>query len=76
MSERRVEPSESKAPALMSDSMVRLLAAVSGTLRRKSWKEVNAPLLSRAARSWSTTPNPTLRTAPSPKRMSSPTAAK
>ncbi len=71
---RRGWPSESNAPALMSDSMVRLLQTTAGTLSRKSVKDVNAPFSSRAAMIASTTLAPTLRIAVRPKRMSSPTA--
>ena len=46
---RRAWPRESKAPALMSDSMVRLLQTTAGTLSRKSVKDVNAPFSSRVA---------------------------
>ena len=58
----------------MSESMVRLLHTTAGTLSRKSSKEVNSPLSSLAATIASTTLMPTLRTADSPKRTSSPTA--
>jgi hypothetical protein len=55
---------------------VRLFATWIGTFFRKSWNDSNRPFASRAARIASTTLKPTLRTAPSPNRMSSPTAAK
>ena len=63
-------PSESNAPALISDSMTRLLQTLTGTLRRKSAKLVNAPLAVRAATIASTTLVPTLRTAARPNLMS------
>ncbi len=75
-SARLVCPRESKAPALINDSTVRLFAAWIGTLPRKSWNDSKRPLPSRASLTPSTTFAPTLRTAPMPKRMSSPTAAK
>ena len=75
-SARRAWPSESNAPALMSDSMVRLLQTTAGTLSRKSVKDVNAPFSSRARTIASTTFAPTLRTAVRPNRMSLPTAVK
>ena len=68
-------PSESNAPALTSDSMVRLLQTTAGTLRRKSSNEVNAPFSSRVRTIASTTLWPTLRMAARPNRTSSPTAA-
>ncbi len=74
--ERRLWPRESKAPPLISDSMVRLLHTDSGTLSRKSVKEVKAPFSSRVRMISSTTFAPTLRIAERPKRMSSPTAEK
>ena len=49
MSARRVAPSESNAPALISDSTVRLFATCDGHLRRKSWNDVKRPFSSRAA---------------------------
>lgn len=73
---RRVSPNSSKAPALMSDSTVRLFADEIGILRRKSWNDSKAPFSVRALTMSSTTLNPTLRMAPMPNRMSSPTAAK
>ncbi len=76
ISARRVSPSESKAPALMSDSIARLFATGVGTFLRKSWKPVKRPFSSLACRMPETTLWPTLRTAPRPKRMSSPTAVK
>ncbi len=66
-------PNESNAPALISDSITRLLHTLTGTLRRKSEKLVNAPLDVRAATIDSTTAVPTLRTAAMPNLMSSPT---
>ena len=69
-------PRSSNAPALTSDSTVRLLSTVAGHLRRKSSKEVKAPFSSRVAAIAWTTLEPTLRIACIPKRMSSPTAAK
>ena len=59
-------PSESNAPALISDSTARLLSTGSGTRSAKSWKLANGPLASRSASSWATRPAPTLRTADSP----------
>ena len=38
-------PSESNAPALISDSTARLLSTGSGTRSAKSWKLANGPLL-------------------------------
>lgn len=76
MSPARGWPRESKAPALTSDSMVRLLRTVAGHLRRKSSNEAKSPFSVRAAMIDSTTLRPTLRIASSPKRMSEPTAAK
>ncbi len=73
---RRLSPSESNAPPLMSDSMVRLLQTTAGTLERKSLKEAKAPFSSRALMIAWTTGRPTLRIAARPKRMSVPTAAK
>ena len=67
---RRGCPNESNAPALISDSMTRLLQTFTGTLRRKSLKLVKAPLAVRAATIDSTTFVPTLRTAARPNRMS------
>ena len=67
-------PNESNAPALISDSMTRLLHTTTGTLRRKSAKAVNSPFDLRAATIASTTLAPTLRIAASPNRMSRPTA--
>ena len=67
-------PNESKAPALTSDSMTRLLQTTAGTLRRKSAKLVKSPLDLRAAMIASTTFAPTLRMAARPKRTSAPTA--
>ena len=75
-SERRVCFSSSKAPALISDSMVRLLHTTSGTFFRKSLKDSKCPFSSRAAIMPSTTFAPTLRIAPMPKRISFPTGAK
>ena len=75
-SPRRECPSESKAPALISDSTTRLLQATGSTLRRKSWKEANLPLARRVPISDSTTFAPTLRTADSPNRMSVPRGVK
>ena len=62
----RVWPSESKAPALISDSTARLLSTGSGTRSAKSWKLANGPLASRSSSSRATRPAPTLRTADSP----------
>ena len=73
---RRGWPSESKAPALIRDSTVRLLQATGSTLRRKSAKSANAPLALRVRTSESTTLAPTLRMAPSPKRISVPRGVK
>ncbi len=75
-SARRLSPNSSKAPALMSDSTVRLFADEIGIFRRKSWNDSKAPFSVRAFTMSSTTLKPTLRIAPMPKRMSSPTAAK
>src|SRR6266704_65622 len=66
---------ESKAPALTSDSITRLLHTTRGTLRRKSVKPVKPPLDLRAAMIASTTLPPTLRIAARPNRMSCPTGA-
>ena len=63
---RRGWPRLSNAPALMSDSTVRLLSTGSGTRSAKSWNEVYGPLASRSTSSWSTSPSPTLRTADRP----------
>ena len=73
ISPRREWPRESKAPALISDSMVRLLQTGRSTLARKSLKEVKRPLALRVAMIEETTFSPTLRIAPRPKRMSVPT---
>ena len=73
-SARRGWPNESNAPALISDSMMRLLQQSRSTFSRKSVKEVNRPLSRRVLMIDSTTFAPTLRTAPSPKRMSPSTA--
>ena len=54
-SPRRGWPSESNAPALISDSTVRLLQATGSTLRRKSAKSANRPLALRVRTSESTT---------------------
>ncbi len=69
-------PRESNAPALISDSIVRLLQTTAGTLSRKSVKLVYAPFVCRASTIASTTFAPTLRTAVRPNRMSAPTAVK
>ena len=66
---RRGWPSESKAPALISDSTVRLLSTGSGTRSAKSWNDWNVPLAVRSPSSSSTSPSPTLRMADSPKVM-------
>src|ERR1022692_1025719 len=63
-------PSVSNAPALISDSITRLLQTLTGTLRRKSEKLVKLPLAVRAATMDSTTAAPTLRTAAMPNRIS------
>src|SRR5258708_15706361 len=73
---RRGAPSESNAPALISDSITRLLQTLTGTLRRKSEKLVNAPLAVRVATIDSTTAAPTLRTAAMPNLTSVPTGVK
>jgi hypothetical protein len=73
---RRRCPSESNAPALISDSTTRLLQTSVGTLCMKSAKSANRPCSRRAATIASTTWMPTLRTALSPNRMSSPTGVK
>ena len=73
---RRACPSESNAPALISDSITRLLHTLTGTLRKKSAKLVNASLAVRAATIASTTLVPTFRTAARPNRMSPPTGVK
>src|ERR1700728_3596195 len=67
---------ESNAPALIRDSITRLLHTLTGTLRRKSEKLVNAPFDRRASTTDSTTPVPTLRTAALPNLMSVPTGVK
>src|SRR5579875_2650366 len=54
-SPRRGLPSESNAPALISDSTTRLLHTFAGTLRRKSAKLAKAPFSARAAMIDSTT---------------------
>ncbi len=66
----------SKAPALINDSMTRLLHTRAGTLAMKSLKSSNRPLSRRADTMPSTTLAPTLRTAVRPKRMSVPTGVK
>ncbi len=76
MSPRRVCPSESNAPALISDSTTFLLQATGSTFLRKSEKSANAPLALRVATIEATTLAPTLRTAVSPNRMSVPTVVK
>ena len=53
----------SKAPALISDSVVRLLQTTASTLSRKSGKEAYLPLALRLLMIDSTTFVPTLRTA-------------
>ena len=75
-SARRRWFSESKAPALTSDSITRLLHTIASTLVRKSPKSVNRPFSRRAATTDSTTFPPTLRIALRPKRMSVPTGVK
>ncbi len=75
----RVWPISSNAPALMSDSTVRLLQTTASTLSRKSGGKVLyfPPFALRHRMIESTTFWPTLRTAVSPKRItSSPWAAK
>ena len=71
-----MSPSESNAPALISDSITRLLQTTSGAASRKPWKLTALPISVRAATTPSTTFRPTLRTAVSPNRMSVPTAVK
>ena len=66
----------SKAPALTSDSISRLLHTCASTLSMKSLKSSNRPWDSRASTMRSTTLWPTLRTAVRPKRMSVPTGVK
>jgi hypothetical protein len=56
-------PRESKAPALISDSMTRLLSTLMSTFSQKSKKSVKRPLSRRAAMIASTTCSPTFRTA-------------
>ena len=73
--ERRVCPRSSNAPALISESMVRLLHTLNGTFCRKSLNDSYRPFSLRAVIIPSTTFAPTLRTAPMPKRISSPTGA-
>ncbi len=64
----RVWPRESKAPALMRDSTVRLLQTTASTLSRKSGNEAYFPLALRVRIIDSTTGPPTLRIAVSPNR--------
>ncbi len=73
---RRVCPRVSKAPALTSDSIARLLQTAISTLSMKSGKDSNRPLASRERTIEATTFSPTLRIAPRPNRTSSPTALK
>ena len=75
-SARRRWPRESKAPALMSDSMTRLLQATASTLPRKSPKSTYRPCSRRARTTASTTLAPTLRIAVRPKRTSPSTGVK
>ena len=70
---RRECPIDSKAPALINDSITRLLHTTNGTWSKKPWKFTALPWASRAATIPSTTLCPTLRTAVRPKRMSAPT---
>ncbi len=63
----------SNAPALTSDSIIRLLQTRAGTFPMKSLKSVKRPFSSRAATMPETTLEPTLRMAVSPNRMSLPT---
>ena len=76
MSPRRGWPTESNAPALISDSTVRLLQTTASTLRRKSAKSANSPLALREATTEVTTLTPTLRTAVRPNRMAWPVGVK
>ena len=72
-SARRLCFISSNAPALISDSMTRLLQTSAGTLSMKSLKSVNRPRSARARTISPTTLAPTLRIAVRPKRMSRPT---
>ena len=56
----------SKAPALISDSMVRLLSTAGSTRSTKSWNEAKTPFLRRSSVTNSTTPSPTFRIADNP----------
>ncbi len=63
---RRGCPRPSNAPALISDSTVRLLSTPSGARSANSWKSEYGPFSSRSTSNCSTSPSPTLRTAESP----------
>ena len=76
ISPRRAWCSESKAPPLISASIVRLLQTTASTLRRKSAKSANSPFSARVATTDATTFAPTLRIAVSPNLMSLPTGVK
>ena len=68
-SPRRVYPSESYAPARISDSRHFLCSTLESTFRQKSVKDSKRPCFVLACRIRCTTPAPTLRTAESPYRM-------
>ena len=68
----RVSPSESNAPALMSDSIVFLLQTTASTFAKKSPKDVYRPLAFLFLTTEATTFSPTLRIAARPKRISLP----
>ena len=72
MSPLRGCSSESKAPPLISDSIVFLLQTWASTLAKKSPNEVKAPFIVRADLMDATTPSPTFRIAANPKRISLP----
>ena len=75
-SARRLKPSESNAPALMSDSTARRFRS-RGTIRRQNSSSVrNGPPLSRSALSSSMKPQPMPLMATRPKRMFSPETVK
>ena len=58
ISERRVWPIESKAPALMRFSMARRLSSLPFMRRQKSSKSVKGPFAARSATSESIAPQP------------------